>query len=186
VGSLDDDVDDESKLEKKMVVVVTGGGDDTSKVVVVAEGGSVMVVGGGRAERRKQSEYMRTVKGEKGQTRDGCGDGGKKDGEASEEWVRIVGITDERGGERTLSGDDEAGRDEGKEGNPRGHWERGGRRRDGRSMGERHLSEEKAAAKDDKYRTWPCKCQCHSDRWNLTEGILIAHDVFPPVSPLGS
>lgn len=43
----------------------------------------------------------------------------------------------------------------------------GGGRRDGRSMGKRHLLEEKAAAKDDKYRTWSWKCRCHPDRWNV-------------------
>lgn len=64
-----------------MVVVVTGRSEDTDRVVVVAEGEIVIVVVAGRAGRRLDSEYMRLVRGEKGQTRDGCGYGGENGGE---------------------------------------------------------------------------------------------------------
>lgn len=74
------DNNDGRKLELMVTVVVTGGGD---KVVVVAGREIVTVVGGGRAGRRGQSEYMRLVKGEKGQTREGCDDGGENGGEAT-------------------------------------------------------------------------------------------------------
>lgn len=62
----------------------------------------------------------------KGRTRDGCYDGGEDGSEASGHWERTVGITDEGGGEGTLSGDYKTGSDEGKEGYPRGHRKREG------------------------------------------------------------
>jgi hypothetical protein len=59
---------------------------------------------------------------------DGDGDGSELDGGRD----GIVRVVDERGGERTLSGDHQASRDEGKEGEPRaGHGKEGGEGEEG-------------------------------------------------------
>lgn len=107
---------------------------------------------------------MRFVEKKRGRTRDGGNDGGDECGEGS----GICWIKDEGGSERTLGGHDRAGGDKEEEGDPRGHRERGGEReRGGRGQwGESICLEEKAAAKDDKQRTRPGRCQCHPDSWN--------------------